>query len=66
MSGIMRTTDGEFKLDPSWDVNILRQRLIELATPIPSTKGMAPKDRSDRLHAELERRIKIAREAIRP
>ena len=41
---------------------ILRQRLAELAAPVPSTKGMAPKDRADRLHAELLRRIKIARE----
>lgn len=61
---IMRTPEGEYKVDPSWDVNLLRQRLIELAAPIPSTKGMGPKDRADRLHAELLRRIKVAREAV--
>lgn len=44
---------------------MMRQRLAELAMPPPSTKGMGPKDRADRLHAELLRRIKIAREAVR-
>ena len=42
----------------------LRRTLIHLAQPIPSTKGMAPKDRADRLHSELQRRIKAATEAL--
>lgn len=37
----------------------------KLTLPIPSTKGMGPVDRAQRLHAELERRIAIAREALR-
>jgi hypothetical protein len=36
--------------------------LFILTQPVPSTKGMAPKDRALRLHAELERRIAIAKE----
>ena len=38
--------------------------LRRLAAPIPSTKGMGPKDRADRLHAELERRIADAKQAL--
>lgn len=38
--------------------------LKQIAHPIPSTKGMGPKDRAQRLHVELERRIAIARNAI--
>lgn len=40
--------------------------LEQLGAPIPSTKGMDPRARAQRLHAEMERRIRIAREALRP
>lgn len=42
----------------------MRVALYGVATPIPSTKGMGPKDRANRLHAELERRIALAKEAL--
>lgn len=35
-----------------------------IAAAVPSMKGLGPKDRSTRLLAELERRIKFAREAL--
>lgn len=35
-----------------------------LTFPVPSTKGMGLKDRANRLHAELERRIALAKEAL--
>lgn len=40
--------------------------LAQLGAPAPSTKGMDPKARAQRLHAEIERRIRIARDALRP
>lgn len=40
--------------------------LGQLMAPIPGTKGMGPQDRAQRLHAELERRIKIAVTAVMP
>lgn len=40
--------------------------LHRLQAPVPSTKGMAPKDRAQRLHSEMERRIAIARDALLP
>lgn len=43
----------------------LQSALYVLARAVPSTKGMAPKDRAQRLHAELERRIRIAKEAVK-
>ena len=39
--------------------------LAQLAAPPPGTKGMGPKDRADRLHAEMVRRGALAREALR-
>jgi hypothetical protein len=38
--------------------------LQEIHSPIPSTKGMNPKDRALRLHSVLSARITIAREAL--
>lgn len=35
-----------------------------MTLPVPGTKGMGPKDRADRLHAELERRIADAKAAL--
>lgn len=46
--------------------DLLRMALLKLARPTPSTKGMDPKARAQRLHAELERRIKIAITALNP
>lgn len=43
---------------------VLRQALARHTAHIPSTKGMAPAERAQRLHAELERRIQAAREAL--
>lgn len=43
----------------------LQSALYVLARAVPSTKGMAPRDRAQRLHAELERRIKVAKEAVK-
>jgi hypothetical protein len=43
----------------------MEQALQALTQPIPGTKGLGPKDRAERLHAELERRIQIAKDAIR-
>jgi hypothetical protein len=40
--------------------------LLQLNERMPSTKGMGPKDRANRLHSELERRIAIARDALYP
>ena len=37
----------------------------KLMAPIPSTKGMNPRDRANRLHTELERRIAVAVDALR-
>lgn len=46
----------------------LEERLIQLVrqmrAPIPSTKGLAPRDRAERLHAELERRIALSQEVL--
>jgi hypothetical protein len=36
----------------------------DLTAPVPSTKGMPPKDRANRLHAELERRIQVAKDVL--
>jgi len=46
-----------------------REELLEIALrdvskPIPSTKGMDPKARALRLHAELYGRISLARQAL--
>ena len=37
--------------------------LHRLLAAVPGTKGLGPKDHADRLHAELERRITIAKAA---
>jgi hypothetical protein len=47
-------------------IESMRAALARLSRPIPSTKGMAPKDRAQRLHSDLERRIAIARDALFP
>jgi hypothetical protein len=39
--------------------------LHKLNVPVPGTKGLGPKDRAQRLHAEFERRIAIASEALK-
>lgn len=39
---------------------ILEMAIAELGRPIPSTKGMDPKAKALRLHAELSRRIQLA------
>ena len=39
--------------------------LRQVAMPIPGTKGFNPKERAQRLHAELERRIQIAKDVLR-
>lgn len=44
---------------------LLEQALLRLTGHIPSTKGMDPKTRAQRLHAELERRIALAKDALR-
>ena len=36
----------------------------KLAAGVPGTKGLGPKDRAELLHAELERRVAIARDAL--
>jgi hypothetical protein len=55
-------------VDPIVQLAIREERLTtslqHLCAPAPSTKGMGPKDRAQRLHAELERRIGIATKAI--
>jgi len=38
--------------------------LHAVSAPIPGTKGFNPRERAQRLHAELERRIRIARDAL--
>lgn len=35
-----------------------------LAHGVPGTKGLGPRDRANRLHAELERRIALAKSAL--
>jgi hypothetical protein len=44
----------------------LQAALHKLSAPIPSTKGMGPKERAQRLHSEIEHRIAIARAALDP
>lgn len=39
--------------------------LRKLSLPIPGSKGMGPIDRAALLHAELERRIATAKDALR-
>lgn len=46
------------------EVQRLRTALGAFAAPLPGTKGMAPQDRADRLHAEFERRIVAARRVL--
>lgn len=46
------------------EVQRLRTALGALSAPVPSTKGMAPGDRADRLHAEFERRVVAARRVL--
>lgn len=43
----------------------IEHAMRKLTAPVPSTKGMGPADRAQRLHAEMERRIAIAQEALR-
>lgn len=43
----------------------IERALTALTEPPPSTKGLGPKDRADRLHAEMLRRIAAAKEALR-
>lgn len=43
---------------------LLRLALAKLSSNVPSTKGMEPKDQVRRLRSEMERRIKIARDAL--
>lgn len=43
---------------------LLRLALAKLSLSVPSTKGMGPKDQALRLRAEMERRIKIAQDAL--
>lgn len=41
------------------------ERLMHILTwSVPSTKGLGPQDRADFLHAEMERRIAIAKRAL--
>jgi hypothetical protein len=42
----------------------LRRLLLTLTYPVPSTRGMGPADRANRLHAEIERRIARADEIL--
>jgi hypothetical protein len=42
----------------------IERAMNALTHPVPSTKGLGPKDRADRLHAELERRIALAKESL--
>ncbi len=46
------------------EIDRMTSALYKLAEPVPGTKGMGPKDRANRLHAEMERRIAIAREVL--
>jgi hypothetical protein len=48
-------------IEPASDVEVLRRALSAACSPIPSTKGMSPKERAQRLHAEMERRIAAGR-----
>jgi len=43
----------------------IEEAMHRMVAPIPSTKGMGPKERAQFLHAELERRIAIARDVLR-
>ncbi len=43
---------------------VMAQVLSELAAPAPSTKGMTPAERAQRLHAEMERRAARAKYAL--
>jgi hypothetical protein len=52
-------------IEPPDRERVLLQALHRAAAPIPSTKGMNPAERAQRLHAELERRIRDANEVIR-
>jgi hypothetical protein len=56
---------GEPIIERPTEVAALRLALAKLSQNVPSTKGMEPKDQARRLRAELERRIKIARDALR-
>ncbi len=44
---------------------LLRLALRRIAEPAGSTKGMEPKDQAQRLRADLESRIRIARDALK-
>ena len=44
---------------------LMRLALAKVSQNVPSVKGMEPKDQVRRLRAELELRIKIARDALR-
>lgn len=46
------------------EVRRLRQALAAACAPLPSTAGMGPPDRAQRLHAEFERRVVNMRRAL--
>lgn len=43
----------------------IERALDRMTAHIPGTKGLGPKDRAERLHAEMERRIADAKHALR-
>jgi Protein of unknown function (DUF2384) len=43
----------------------IERAMNALTFSVPNTKGMGPKDRALRLHAELERRIALAKDALK-
>lgn len=48
-----------------WEIQ-MHNALRELSGPVPSTKGLPPKDRAERLHDEVGRRRRVARDAMGP
>jgi hypothetical protein len=62
----VQSTEGDHVwVEPTEWRHVALDRIAALTAPIPSTKGLGPKDRADRLHAELERRIALAKDAQR-
>ncbi len=55
---------GDFLIERPSEAALLRLALRRIAEPAGSTKGMGPKDQAQRLRADLESRIRIARDAL--
>ena len=58
---IEKTDSSEQFVIPADYVSLALQHLTALTVAVPSTKGMGPKERAQRLHAEMEKRIELAK-----